>query len=129
MGGHEGSGGPMRAQDPRLQLGEFQQLGVKKKWASCNHAVPFGFMQDWMKNYHDKLPDLLAGGIQVLIYAGDVDYICNWLGNKKWTLALEWPHKADFNKAEDKSFTVADGTQAGRVRSANGFHFVQIYQA
>merc|ERR1719401_762997 len=83
---------------------------------------------DWMKNYQVMLPDMLAAGIEVLIYAGDVDYICNWLGNKKWTLAMEWPHKADFNAAEDKAYTV-DGKPAGRLRASNGFHFMQVFEA
>merc|ERR1711972_362578 len=82
----------------------------------------------WMKNYHTKIPDMLADDIRVLIYAGDVDYICNWLGNKKWALALDWPHKGEFNSEADKPFMV-DGQQAGRIRSSNGLSFVQVYQA
>merc|ERR1712028_204026 len=63
-----------------------------------------------------------------MIYAGDVDFICNWLGNKKWTLALEWAHKADFNAAKDMPYI--DGlTDLGRIRSAGGLHFVQVFQA
>lgn len=108
--------------------GTQSQLGVNKKWGSCNRIVNLAFNTDWMKNYHLLLPDMLADGIQVLIYAGDVDYICNWLGNKKWTLAMEWPHKADFNAAEDAPYLV-NGTQAGRLRSAAGFHFMQVYKA
>merc|ERR1719277_991947 len=105
-----------------------QQLGVSKKWESCNRVVNMAFQKDWMRNYHTKLPDMLADDIKVLIYAGDVDYICNWLGNKKWTMALEWPHKADFNAAADQPYTV-DGKQVGRIRTSNGFHFMQVYQA
>ena len=30
--------------------------------------------------------------------AGDVDYICNWLGNKKWVKALEWEGKENFHR-------------------------------
>lgn len=105
-----------------------QDLGVNKKWGSCNRIVNMAFQTDWMKNYHTKLPDMLADGIQVLIYAGDVDYICNWLGNKKWTLALEWPHKSDFNMAADNVYQV-DGKEVGKLRSSNGLHFLQVYQA
>jgi len=105
-----------------------EQLGVNKKWGSCNRIVNLAFQHDWMKNFHTKLPDLLGAGLQVLIYAGDVDYICNWLGNKKWALGLEWPHKAEFNAAGDKSYEV-EGKAAGRLRSANGFHFMQVFQA
>ena len=35
------------------------------------------FMGDWMKDYQTQIPDLLASGIRVLIYAGDQDFICN----------------------------------------------------
>ena len=47
--------------------------------------------------------------MQVLIYAGDVDYICNWLGNKKWVKALEWGGKEGFNAAEDEPWTLTTG--------------------
>ena len=35
------------------------------------------------------IPDQLGAGISVLIYAGDQDYICNWLGNRAWTQVIE----------------------------------------
>lgn len=105
-----------------------QQLGVSKTWESCNDIVNMGFQEDWMKDLQVKLPDMLAAGIEVLIYAGDVDFICNWLGNKMWTMALEWPHKDAFNSAEDKPYVVGN-TQGGRLRSAFGMHFLQVYQA
>merc|ERR1712137_674127 len=105
-------------------------IGATKKWSSCNLVVNKMFQNDFMKNYHTKIPPMLSGGIRVMVYAGDVDYICNWLGNKKWALALDWDHKTDFNSAEDKPYMLADGkTQLGRVRQANGFNFVQVYQA
>jgi hypothetical protein len=49
-------------------------LGVDKAhgaWEDCNMAVNALFKGDWMKNYQQQLPDLLADGIRVLIYAGD----------------------------------------------------------
>eukprot|EP01065_Artemidia_motanka_P006498 TRINITY_DN131_c0_g1_i1.p1 TRINITY_DN131_c0_g1~~TRINITY_DN131_c0_g1_i1.p1 ORF type:complete len:450 (+),score=183.29 TRINITY_DN131_c0_g1_i1:55-1350(+) len=104
-------------------------LGVKgHKWSDCNHMVNLMFEGDWMHNFQQKLPDQLAAGIRVQIYAGDQDYICNWLGNKAWALALEWSGKDAFNAAADNSFTVA-GKEAGKIRAANGFSFVQVHDA
>ena len=37
-----------------------------------------------------------------MIYAGDVDFICNWLGNKAWTLDLEWDGKAQVGREEKR---------------------------
>mmetsp|Transcript_2469 Transcript_2469/g.6230 ORF Transcript_2469/g.6230 Transcript_2469/m.6230 type:complete len:203 (-) Transcript_2469:69-677(-) len=103
-------------------------LGVEKKWTECDKGVQLSLISDFMKNYQQRIPELLEAGIEVLIYAGDQDYICNWLGNKAWTLALDWSGRQAFNQAEDEPFMV-DGKEVGKLRSANGFSFMQVYQA
>jgi len=107
-------------------------LGVdgKHKWKDCNHAVALEFelAGDWMHSFQTKLPEQLAGGIRVLIYAGDQDYICNWLGNQAWTRAMEWPHKSEFNAAPVADWTV-DGAPAGTVQTSNNFTFLRVYDA
>lgn len=79
---------------------------------------------------------MLEDGIRVLIYAGDVDFICNWIGNKAWTTQLNWSGKASFNAAKDADWTAA-GSNApnGQVRSASAARgdgsltFLQVYEA
>jgi len=98
------------------------------QWQSCNFKVNHMFMGDWMKDYQTQIPDLLANGIKVLIYAGDQDFICNWLGNQAWTKAMEWPGKAAFNKAPLTPWQVA-GKPAGELWSASNMSFLRVYAA
>lgn len=41
-------------------------------------------MDDWMKNLEVSIPALLEDGIKVLVYAGEYDLMCNWLGKHLW---------------------------------------------
>lgn len=101
-------------------------------WTSCNMGINLKFHTDWMKDFSPFVADLLNDGYPVLIYAGDVDYICNYLGNRAWTLALEWNHKDEFNAAPDHQWGVNQDTEAGTAglaKSSHGFTFMQIYDA
>ena len=54
---------------------------------------------------------------------------CRWIQHVgKWPFHLNAAGKMRFNAAEDKEYQVA-GKAAGRLRSSNGFHFMQVYQA
>lgn len=103
-------------------------LGVKQAWAACNFGINMQFHTDWMKNQAIHIPALLENKIRVMIYAGDVDFICNWMGNKAWTMDLPWSQKDAFNKAPDRVWKVND-VAAGRERRVGPFTFLQIHKA
>ncbi|KAK7941213.1 uncharacterized protein PG986_013600 [Apiospora aurea] len=98
-------------------------------YESCNSELNrnFLFNGDWSKPFHLLVPDLLKQ-IPVLIYAGDADYICNWLGNKAWSEALVWNGKKDFNSAKMTDLTVDDKAY-GQVKTSGNFTFMRIYEA
>ena len=56
-------------------------LGVGKiHFVSCSTEVYAAMLVDWMRNLEVGIPDLLEDGINLLVYAGEYDLICNWLG-------------------------------------------------
>lgn len=103
-------------------------LGVQKKWESCNSQVTQQMSGDYERRYQQMVPPMLEAGIRGIIYAGDVDFICNWLGNRAWTMKLPWSGRDGFNKAGEKPWMV-DGEEAGKARSYGPFTFLQVYQA
>ena len=64
------------------------------------------------------------------LFQGDADYICNWLGNKAWSEALEWPGQAAFAKEEMKDFKLSDdGTKTGAYKTSGNFTFIRLHAA
>jgi len=95
-----------------------------------------------MHNFQQVLQPLLEGGVRVLIYAGDVDFICNWIGNKAWTKELPWTGKAAYNAEADTEWVYVDevagsvqqvvGGKARTAMAAEGagsLTFLQVYEA
>lgn len=80
-----------------------------------------------MQPFHRLVPDILKE-IPVLVYAGDADFICNWLGNLAWTSELEWPGHEDYKKAPMEDLELLDdGTKIGSVKSSGNFTFVRLH--
>ncbi|KAL6761011.1 Alpha/Beta hydrolase protein [Haematococcus lacustris] len=103
-------------------------LGVDKPWVSCDMDVYQDFTSDWLHRFDTVLPDMLADGIRVQIYAGDLDLICNYLGNRRWVDALEWSQSTDWATAEDQEWSVK-GFPAGQVTEVGPLSFVKVFMA
>ncbi|KAF6146164.1 hypothetical protein GIB67_015602 [Kingdonia uniflora] len=56
-------------------------LGVGEiEFVSCSPTVYQVMLMDWMRNLEVGISALLENGVKLLIYAGEYDLICNWLG-------------------------------------------------
>jgi len=105
-------------------------LGAEvSSYESCNFDINrnFLFQGDWMKPFHRLVPGILEK-IPVLIYAGDADYICNWLGNQAWAEALEWPGQKDYNKEKMADIILSDSKKKiGEYKASGNFSFMRLY--
>ncbi|XP_038707253.1 serine carboxypeptidase-like [Tripterygium wilfordii] len=83
---------------------------------------------DWAKNLEAGIPTLLEDGIKVLIYAGDKDFICNWLGNFRWLMSMEWNGQQEFIHSKKIKFEV-DRSDSGLMTSHGPLTFIKVYDS
>jgi cathepsin A (carboxypeptidase C) len=104
-------------------------LGVRpaRKYLVYSPTVNFAFgsTMDIARGTTDYVAALLERNVRVLIYAGSYDWVCNWVGTERWTLALEWSGQVAFRAEPLQEWTV-DGKRAGKTRSAEGFTFATV---
>ncbi|PWY99086.1 hypothetical protein BCV70DRAFT_123712 [Testicularia cyperi] len=113
-----------------------KQLGIPDSvhFQSCNMNINQAFLLqgDSMHDSSALLPELVEDGIRLLIYAGEADFMCNYMGNLEWMQNLETSYLADFNNGTAQAWNV-DGKPAGLVRKgghgAGNVAFIQIYEA
>ncbi|KAF5346088.1 hypothetical protein D9756_010824 [Leucocoprinus leucothites] len=113
--------------DPKNRARLGVDATVTRNFTSCNQEVNGGFSiaGDILHPTTDYVANLLERGIRVLIYVGAYDWICNHVGNERWTLAMDWSGKQEFG-ATDKREWLVDGKKAGLTRSARGLTFATI---
>ncbi|RIB03670.1 Alpha/Beta hydrolase protein, partial [Gigaspora rosea] len=97
--------------------------------AAPNIYNSFLYSGDRISSSNNFFPSLLKNNIRVLIYAGDADYMCNWLGLNAWTKALHWSGTKGFNEARVTPWITANGNNSGEVRTFKGFTFLKIFES
>lgn len=104
-------------------------LGVGDvQFVSCSSTVYQAMLMDWMRNLEVGIPALLEDGVKLLVYAGEYDLICNWLGNSRWVHAMEWSGQKEFIAASEVPFEV-DGSEAGVLTSHGPLSFLKVHDA
>ncbi|VDB85103.1 unnamed protein product [Peniophora sp. CBMAI 1063] len=71
---------------------------VPSPFTSCSESVGIAFdvTLDETRDSSGYVGALLEHGIDVLLYVGTNDWICNWYGNQEWSLALAWTGRESF---------------------------------
>ncbi|KAI3407033.1 CPYA [Candida oxycetoniae] len=107
-------------------------------FTACDDSVFRDFLLegDEYKPFQQYVAELLDKDIPVLIYAGDKDYICNWLGNFMWVNKLQYKDGEAFANQPlkpwiPKRLATSDETKTagGEVKNYNHFTFLRIYDA
>ncbi|KAF4704929.1 hypothetical protein FOZ63_028056 [Perkinsus olseni] len=68
-------------------------------------------------NFHQLLPDLLHEGLRILVFAGDRDLACNWMGSLAWMKELRWRGMIGFRKATPIVYELPNGDTIGNLRT------------
>ncbi|ANB12081.1 carboxypeptidase C PRC1 [Sugiyamaella lignohabitans] len=109
-----------------------QALGANPQitFQDCNDDIneAFSTAGDYIHSFAPDVAQILEANIPILIYAGDKDFICNWLGCRAWTRALEWPGQSEYNNASSVPW-MSGQTHAGDVTNYQHFTFLRIYNA
>lgn len=100
---------------------------ITSNFSSCNYEVNAAFhaADDSMFPTQYYIAALLERGIRALIYVGANDWICNWVGNDRMTLGLEWTGQETFVSQPLKEWKV-DGEIAGLTRNAGPLTFLTL---
>lgn len=77
-------------------------------------------------NTVEDLGKLLSQGVTVVMYTGDADYNCNWLGGQAVSLMVDAP---GFSSAGYVNITTDDDIVHGQVKQSGQFAFVRIYES
>lgn len=107
-------------------------LGVKSSvsFELCSSSVNMDFQisGDWMRPYVNQIPPLLNSNISVLAYAGDADFMCNWMGVRAWTINVPWNGHLKYSQQEDIDW-YSNAIVAGAIRSRGSLTFLRLFNA
>ncbi|PPQ84535.1 hypothetical protein CVT25_007605, partial [Psilocybe cyanescens] len=100
---------------------------ITSNFSSCSIDVGARFYAklDEFHPTHHYVSALLDRGVKALIYVGRNDWICNHVGNERWTLEFEWSGHAEFSVQPLREWIVG-GKKAGMARSAQGLTFATV---
>ncbi|UZJ54092.1 hypothetical protein CBS101457_003412 [Exobasidium rhododendri] len=106
----------------RPEIKEMFGVPEKVKFQACNMNVNQGFMfqGDSMHDSALVLPEMIEDGVRLLVYAGEYDAMCNWMGNVgdgSWPLQLDTSFQGELASA-NKTKWLVDGKKAGWVRQS-----------
>ncbi|KAJ7025419.1 alpha/beta-hydrolase [Mycena alexandri] len=105
-------------------------IGAESTYAECAGAPDrlFGTTGDDARTWLPQLGALANSTLKILIWAGDADINCNWLGGHASVLAMDWYGKQRLADAVFTNMTV-NGSAVAAIKNVDNFSFARVYEA
>jgi carboxypeptidase C (cathepsin A) len=114
-----------------LQTETLRALGVPVNHTTASSAVStvFDATHDIARpGFLDAIAYLLSRGVKVHMMYGDRDYVCNWVGGEKSSLAVPWSRQKEFAETGYAPF-IAREDISGMTRQVGNYSFTRVFQA
>jgi carboxypeptidase C (cathepsin A) len=105
-------------------------IGAKQKYQECPNA-PYNAIAntgDDARSFLPALSQVVQSGIPVLLWAGDADWICNYMGGFAVANAVTYSGSSTFKSTALKPYTV-QGTSYGLYKTVGNLNWLQVYAA
>ncbi|CAJ0582651.1 unnamed protein product, partial [Mesorhabditis spiculigera] len=121
-----------------VELNDYMDTVVRAKLGIIPANVRFGMQSgkvfsyqqgDFMVPNYDTVDNLLKGNINVIVYNGNLDLICDTLGTEQWVNRLTWNGLNGYQTATKQSFGTKSFPLAGYVKKYQNFQFWYILRA
>jgi hypothetical protein len=80
------------------------------------------------RSFLEPLSEVVRSGVNVLVWAGDLDWICNWYGSQLVVNSINYTDSAAFRSAKLQEYTV-NGKSHGQFKTAGNLNFLRVYEA
>ncbi|KAF9457904.1 alpha/beta-hydrolase [Collybia nuda] len=107
-----------------------QKIGAESRYSECANA-PFALFVrtgDDARTWLPQLGALADSRLKLLIWAGDADINCNWLGGHASVLAMDWYGKERLQNAEFTNMTLG-GKAVAAIKNIDNFTFARVYES
>ena len=106
------------------------KIGARSTYTECPDAAydKFSSTGDNSRSLLPELSSVVQSGIQVLMWAGDADWICNWVGNEYVANNVTFGGQSAFRAAALEPYNV-NGVAGGMFKTQDNLSFLRVYAA
>ena len=107
-----------------------QAIGAKSTYTECPDGAysKFSSTGDSPRSLLPQLNSVVQSGIQVILWAGDADWICNWIGGENVANNVTFSGQDAFRAASLQPYNV-NGVQGGTFKTQDNFSFLRVFGA
>ncbi|KAL7284880.1 hypothetical protein ACG7TL_002194 [Trametes sanguinea] len=107
-----------------------EKIGAQARYSECSNPVDSQFSRtgDDARTLLPQLAALANSRLRILIWAGDADINCNWIGGHHSVLAMDWYGNETLNRTPFTNMTI-HGKPVAAIQNVDNFSFARVYEA